>query len=282
MPDLALKRLAFALAVALAALSTQTVASAAPIWIERLAIPKADLLDEKFAASAPRSTVVPDHSSWSAILGRRIAPGPDGVARFDYAGVSPDERSAISAYIRDLSAFDPATLSRDDQLALWINLYNAATVALILDNPPLKSIRDLDDPWGRPVATAAGRMLTLSDIEHRIIRAVFDDPRIHYALNCASIGCPDLATRAYVGAELDAMLDGAARAYVNHPRGARFAGDKLVVSKIYGWYRDDFGGGEDSILAHLRIYAEGDLARRLASAKSISGYAYDWSLNAPE
>src|SRR5690606_30576317 len=130
-----------------------------------------------------------------------------------------------------------------------------------------------------------GRELSLDDIEHGILRPQFGDPRVHYAVNCASIGCPDLAAEAYRGDNLDAMLDEAARAYVNSARGARVEGGELTASSIFKWYRKDFGGTEAGVLAELRKYATPGLLEKLENIVSVASYDYDWSLNdtaAPE
>ena len=123
------------------------------------------------------------------------------------------------------------------------------------------------------------RPCRLNDIEHRILRPIWRDPRIHYAVNCASVGCPNLMTEAFAGDRLDAQLDGAARAYVNTPRGARIEDGKLVVSSIYIWFGEDFGGNDAGVIAHLKRYAEPQLGNRLKSLKAISDHRYDWSLN---
>jgi len=222
-----------------------------------------------------------DHAPWQGFLDRYLVELSDGSTRVRYDDVTAADRKALDGYLATLSGLDPRRLSRDAQLAYWINLYNAATVDLILDHYPIDSIRDVDDPWGRPVATVMGRALTLGDIEHGIVRAVFGDPRIHYALNCASIGCPNLAGAPYAAETLEVMLDAAARAYVNHPRGVQVTDGEVVVSKIYGWYREDFGAGEADVLDHIRAYADPPLLEALDGRDDIDSYAYDWSLNAP-
>ena len=126
----------------------------------------------------------------------------------------------------------------------------------------------------------AGRKLSLNDIEHGIIRPLWHDPRIHYALNCAALGCPDLRKSAYSGADIEAALEEAARDYVNDPRGMRFDDrGRLTASKIYLWYEEDFGGSVEGVLAHLGRYADPGLGARLHSRERVDDYAYDWSLN---
>jgi hypothetical protein len=255
-------------------------ALAAPMWIERQAAPKAKLLDPALAQEDASSAVAIDHSAWSRFLESYVVAGSDGINRVRYQSVSAGDRAALLNYISALEAVDVARLARREQIAFWINLYNAATVRLILDNEGVASIRKIARPWDSPVVSVAGRQLTLNEIEHGVLRPIAQDPRIHYAVNCASIGCPNLTPAAFTGAELEAELDAAARAYVNHPRGVSVEGGKLIVSKIYGWYADDFGGTDAAVIAHARRFAGPALDEKLATIRAISGYRYDWSLNA--
>jgi hypothetical protein len=166
-------------------------------------------------------------------------------------------------------------------------MYNALTVSVVLDFYPVKSIQDIDlgpglftiGPWDKKPIKVDDEAVSLNDIEHRILRPIWKDPRIHYAVNCASVGCPNLQRAAYTAARMDTMLERAASTFVNNPRGARFSDGKLVVSKIYAWFLDDFGGSKDAVLNHLRKYANKDLANKLGQATGISGYEYDWNLN---
>ena len=229
-----------------------------------------------------------DHAPWQRLLDQYLdADHPSGVNRFDYAGVSPDDKSALDAYIEALQSIDPRQFRRAEQQAYWINLYNAATVALIIDNYPVKSIRKIYGglfglgPWNEKLLDIAGESLSLNDIEHRILRPIWDDPRVHYAVNCASIGCPNLAARAYTADNTDSLLDAGARAYVNHPRGASFDRERLRVSSIYDWYQVDFGDSEAGVIEHLMRYAAPELAGRLGSYRGKLRYGYDWDLNQP-
>ncbi|MFY2824440.1 DUF547 domain-containing protein [Ruegeria sp. MALMAid1280] len=133
--------------------------------------------------------------------------------------------------------------------------YNAMTVDVILENYPVASIRDIKDGpisiglWSRPLVQVSGQMLTLNDIELRIIRPTFNEPRIHYALNCAAVRCPNLMNRAWQVKTLERDFAAAERAYVNDPRGVRFdARGRLILSKIYTWFREDFGANEQAVL----------------------------------
>lgn len=232
----------------------------------------------------------PDHAPWGRLLAAYLTEGAAGAPNLvDYASLKANEKDhvALKTYISSLEAIDPQTLPGNERFAFWVNLYNALTVDVVTDHYPVASIRDISispglfskGPWGRKLVTVAGRELSLDDIEHRILRPAFGDPRIHYAVNCASWSCPNLAARPYSGAELDAMLDEAARAYINSPRGARVTDGKLEVSSIFRWYMEDFGGTEAGVIAELRKYAAPGLRENLENIAAVASYDYDWSLN---
>ncbi len=254
---------------------------AAPIWVERNFVAPNKLVNEVFTRSDEQSTIVIDHSEWSHFLSKYASARDDGLNVVDYRGVSSEDAMALDAYIEMLSAIDATTLNKDEQLAFWINMYNAVTVQLIIKSEPVDSIRDLNKPWDRPRVTVNGVFLTLNQIESGIIRPVYDDPRIHYAVNCASIGCPNLALMAYSGSTLNDMLDAGARNYINHPRGVTVKGRRVTASKIFGWYREDFGADIQAVLDHIRKYADDDLKAALEGRTKISKYKYDWNLNEP-
>lgn len=255
--------------------------------IERRFIPDADLEFPAFAASDNQSTLRIDNTNWNAFLGRYVVTNPDGVNRVRYGDVTADDRRLLDDYIVLLESTDPTALASDEQLSYWINLYNAVTIAVVLDHFPLDSIRkiksgpfDFDGPWDDKRVTLAGEALSLNDIEHGIIRAVFAEPRIHYAVNCASIGCPNLRLEAFDGLSLDDALSAQARAYINHPRGVSVdEKGRVTASKIYAWFSEDFGDNEAAILDHIRRFAGPELADRLDGASDIRRYKYDWALN---
>ncbi|MEL7028882.1 MAG: DUF547 domain-containing protein, partial [Pseudomonadota bacterium] len=168
-------------------------------------------------AVAEQGTPMPeiDNSDWAAFLTSYRREGSDGVARVAYAEVSDTDHAALKAYIDQLEQIDPGALGEDEAFAYWVNLYNAVTIDVVLDNYPVRSIRNINSgirpgPWRRKLATVKGEDLSLDDIEHEILRKEWSDNRVHYAVNCASIGCPDLAAEPFTGARLDEMLDAAA------------------------------------------------------------------------
>lgn len=247
---------------------------------------QAAALHEIFNAHHKHGTKSVDHSAWGALLEKYLSTDKDGLNRFDYAGMKASGADALGRYVRKLEKTDPATLTPSEQFAFWTNLYNAKTVEIVTTHYPVSSIRDIRlslnpfaGPWQAKVVRVAGQELSLDDIEHKILRPVWKDPRIHYAVNCASVGCPNLLKQPFTGKKLEPMLEQAARAYVNSTRGARIQDSKLVVSSLYDWYADDFGRNTTEIIAHIKRYADGKLAGRLENISEIDDYAYDWMLN---
>lgn len=234
-----------------------------------------------------RSVEVIDHHIWGAILKTYLVTGhPSGVNRFKYADVSADDRKLLDDYLDYLQSIRISTYNRKEQKAYWINLYNALTVRIILDNYPVGSIREIgllgSGPWDDKEATVEKTRLTLNDIEHRILRPVWKDNRIHYAVNCASIGCPNLLPEVFTASNTDALLDRAARMYINHPRGVSFINKERVrVSSLYSWYSEDFGNSREGLLKHLITYAGEELRKRLEGFEGDIRYYYDWTLNEP-
>ncbi|MEM7506455.1 MAG: DUF547 domain-containing protein [Pseudomonadota bacterium] len=269
----------------ISALMFVIAASPAAASLERLFAPDSELEHQIWTEHSAGSTQTVDHSAWDSFLAQYLSEGADGINRVAYGKVTAADVAAVDAYIATLQAVDPVALNRAEQLAYWINLYNAQTVALILANRPVESIRDLGEglfavgPWDKKLVTVKGRELSLNDIEHGIVRPVFNEPRIHYALNCAALSCPDLGKKAYRGATLDKTLAEAERSYVNDPRGVRLVNGQLVLSSIYNWFREDFGANEAAVIQRLSKYATGDAKAALDGRSKVDDYAYDWSLN---
>ena len=259
---------------------------AAAAALPAAAAPDAELWP-RWQAHDANATAAIDHGTWAAFLERYLVVRPDGANLVRYAAVSQADRRKLDGYIDRLAGLRISQYSRSVQFAYWVNLYNALTVDVVLDHYPVDSIREIDispgwfsdGPWGAELVTVEGTALSLNDIEHRILRPIWQDPRIHYAVNCASIGCPDLRAEPYKAERLDAQLDAAARAYVNDPRGAAVSDGSLTVSKIYTWYQEDFGASDAGVIRHLRQYADPQLKAQLETVSKIADSRYDWSLN---
>ena len=241
-----------------------------------------------WAANDPSSQVRVDHGPWDRFLRKYVvANHPSGINRVRYASVMPEDRRSLDAYVQQLQQEKVPRLNRSEQEAYWINLYNALTVKVILDHYPVKSIRDINispglfssGPWGAKLLSIQGQKLSLNDIEHRILRPLWKDNRVHYAVNCASLGCPNLQPEAYTAENLEALLEKEGREYVNHPRSVRLEGDRLKLSSIYDWFQADFGGSEESVVRHLKTYADPGLAGKLTGFQGKISYAYDWRIN---
>ncbi len=251
--------------------------------IERLFAPSKDLWP-RWTANVPASPAKIDHSPWSAFLESHLVPG--AVNRIRYAAVTPADRHALDAYIAGLAALPISKFSRSEQLPYWINMYNALTAQLVLAHYPVESIRDIDispglfavGPWDKQLITVEGERLTLNDIEHRILRPIWNDPRLHYALNCAAVGCPNLQPTAFTAENADMLMEQGARAFING-HGVQLTRGRLIVSSIYAWFTEDFGGSEAGVLDHLRRYATPPLAAKLSDFRRIGADAYDWRLN---
>lgn len=243
-------------------------------------------LRDQFSQSNASSSLQIDHSAWEKLLQAYVVPGDDGLNRVNYAAFKRSGANKLKRYLFALQKINPATLNKSEQFAYWANFYNAITIDIILDHYPVKSIRDIrltsflvPGPWDKKVVRVGGADLSLNDIEHEIMRGIWRDPRVHYAVNCASVGCPNLPRLAFTGPRLEDMLDKGARDYINSARGARVIGVSLIGSKLYSWFAEDFGGSMQSLLTHLGRYATPELAAKLKQVTRISRYEYDWSLN---
>ena len=243
-----------------------------------------------WAANDPASTVRIDHGQWDRFLKKYVvASDPSGINRVRYSAVTPEDRQKLEEYLGRLQRVQVTRLSRGEQKAYWIDLYNALTVKVVLDHYPIESIRDINispgffsvGPWGAKALSIQGQKVSLNDIEHRILRPLWRDERVHYAVNCASLGCPNLRPEAFTAKNSDALLEKGAPEYVNHPRGAQTSEGRLFLSGIYDWFREDFGGTGESVLRHLRTYAAPALAERLKDFQGRISCRYDWRLNAP-
>ncbi len=229
-----------------------------------------------------------DDGPYAAFLDRYVREG-EGIHWVDYGGVSAADRAALRGYIDTLTQMDPSpeNLTRAQQVAYWINLYNAVTLDVVLDFYPVETIRDIrlggflsPGPWGRELVTVSGLDLSLDDIEHTILRGIFGEIRVHYAVNCASYSCPNLLERPWRAETLEEDLEAAARYYVNSPQGVWFDEEgKPQVSSIYHWYSEDFGETKAEVLDHIRLFASPELRKKLEPYSTYDDHDYDWSLN---
>jgi len=243
------------------------------------------------AALAPALVATPaagEGDAYARLLATHIRPGVISGIRLhavDYRAVKadPDYAGALA----DLAAARPDARPEPDQFAFWVNAYNLLAIKAVLDQYPVSSIRDggslFQSIWKKPVGTVDGREYSLDDIEHGILRKRFREPRVHFAIVCASLSCPDLRREPYRGATLGAQLDAAARGFLENPTKGLVPGTdgrSARVSSIFKWFRDDFGGA-GGVAAFIKARAGPAVAARLTGLTDagLTYLDYDWSLN---
>ncbi|AFL84617.1 Protein of unknown function, DUF547 [Belliella baltica DSM 15883] len=222
----------------------------------------------------------PSHEDFDALLKKYVS--ATGVV--NYKGLMND-KAKLNQYCELLSnnAPDRNTWSKNEQLAYWINAYNAFTLKLIVDNYPVKSIQDLhpkvkipliNTVWHIKFFKIGGQDANLDEIEHKILRKEFEEPRIHFAINCASISCPPLLNEAFVSTKIDSQLDRVAKSFINDTRRNKISSNQIEISKIFSWFKGDFTKN-GNIIDYLNKYSKVKI-----NPKAKDSYLdYDWSLN---
>jgi len=221
------------------------------------------------------------HEPFSALLQAHVHNG-----KVDYSGFAAD-KERLRAYLETLATVTPEELSRDGQLAYWINAYNAWTIQLILTKwPDISSIKELgslfSSPWKKKFVQVKQGVITLDTIEHDIIRPKFKDARIHFAVNCSAKSCPPLLSEAYTEQHVQKQLQLATERFLNNPQNYYFKNNTLYVTKIMDWFEEDFVPGKKEFLLQ---FAQGELRREILArgdALRIKHLKYDWSLNVLE
>lgn len=238
------------------------------------------ILSCKNSSIGMAGTTPPSHELWDQLLKKHVK--PNGLV--DYKGFIKD-KPQLEKYLNSLSnnAPDRKTWSKNEQLAYWINAYNAFTVKLIVDNYPVESIRDLGpklkiplikDVWHYKFFSIGGQESSLDEIEHGILRKEFNEPRIHFAINCASISCPPLKNEAYVASKIDQQLDQSAREFINNPKYNKISKDEVQISSIFSWFKGDFTK-KGSLIDYLNKYSK----VKISSNAKVNHLDYNWSLN---
>ena len=218
------------------------------------------------------------HATFDGLVKAHVKP----TGRVDYAALKGDH-DTLKKYLKELAAAKVESLSRNELLAFLINAYNAYTLDLIVRHYPVASIQKTKDPWDTPFCKLGGEKITLNDIEHKYLRPkeLFNDPRMHFAINCASIGCPLLLAEAYVGDRIDAQLDSSVRRCLENPSYLVAEGDGVKTSEILKWFNGDFTEKYGTLSKFLIPYAKDDVKKILESRgdAAISYLYYDWDLN---
>ncbi|NQY06006.1 MAG: DUF547 domain-containing protein [Flavobacteriaceae bacterium] len=210
-----------------------------------------------------------DHSLWNELLQKHVS--EDG--KVNYKSFKSDA-SRLKQYLDSLSKIGPSPdWTREDQLAFWMNTYNAFTVILILDNYPVKSIKDIKDPWDIRFFKIGPKWRNLNEIEHKILRPM-GDPRIHFGINCASFSCPRLSNKAFTSNNVNEQLDILAKAYINNQTHNNITANKIQLSKIFQWFAKDFKK-YGALIDFLNKYSDIEIKKN--AKKTFK--KYNWSLN---
>ncbi|TGE25243.1 DUF547 domain-containing protein [Hymenobacter aquaticus] len=221
-----------------------------------------------------------DHSAFDKLLKKHV----NAKGLVDYKGFKADQ-AAFNQYLAQLSKNKPAdSAPKAEQMAFWINAYNAYTIRLILDHYPLQSIKDIGTkiqipfvttPWASKFFSIGGEKMSLDNIEHGILRKRYDDPRIHFALVCASISCPKLRNEAYTAAKLDSQLDDQGRDFLNNSAKNKVGKASAQLSKYFDWYKGDWEENGQSVASWVNRYA----ATKMDPAAKVTYLDYNWRLN---
>ncbi|WP_299338787.1 DUF547 domain-containing protein [uncultured Psychroserpens sp.] len=239
--------------------------------INKANIPNEDLNTETDSlVSTATGRFIISHDTWNTLLQKNVS----DQGNVNYKGFKTDI-SAFNSYLTLLSENPPETSwTKDETLAYWINVYNAFTVKLILDNYPVKSIKDINGPWNHRFINIGEKWFTLNDVEHRIIRKM-DEPRIHFTLVCAAVSCPKLYNKAFTAKTLEADLDKLTRAFLSDPSKNELSENSIKLSRIFKWYGGDFKTNGNSLIDFLNQYSEVTISSR--AKKSYKDY--NWDLN---
>lgn len=237
--------------------------------------------------NAPISDKQINHRLWQKFISKYVSKPVDGLSLVEYARVTSQDHTKLKHYIDNMRHIKIGMYQRKEQLAYWLNLYNALIVNLILENYPVKSIQDINispglfssGPWDADLIKIGKFNLSLNDIQNRIIRPIWNDPRTLYALCNSAIGGPNIYPQAFQGHLITEQLNRAAQNYINSPRGVQIIQRKLIVSQLYDWYEEDFGGSKQAVLNHIKLYAHPKLKKKLATFSTINNYIYNWHLN---
>ena len=204
-----------------------------------------------------------------------------------YANITAIDKQKLNSMIKSYSKLNILNYNKNQQLAYWIDMYNMLTIQVILEHYPVKSITGIDKNWlgyskvwDQKVITIMGKSLTLNDMEHRIIRPIWKDPRIHSAVNCASFSCPNISVEAYNGNVIDKQLNTSFSAWVNSHKGVVLTNSKIYLSQIFNWYGSDFGN-ETQMRDFISNYVNDKNTKGalLDNDNKIFYKKYNWNLN---
>lgn len=231
-------------------------------------------------SAAAASPAAVDHGSYDKLLKKYVS----AKGLVNYKGLKADQKE-LNSYLDLLSKNAPAaSWTKAEQMAFWINAYNAYTIRLILDHYPVASIKDIGSkikipfvttPWAIKFFTIGGNKMSLDNIEHGTLRKNYNDPRIHFALVCASMSCPRLRNEAYTAARLDSQLDDQGRDFLNNPAKNKISPASAQLSKYFDWYKGDWEKNGQSVDKWVNKYS----STKMDAKAKVSYLDYNWSLN---
>jgi hypothetical protein len=234
-------------------------------------LPKKQVIerDEPKKDTNTKKTAAPSHAAFNGLLSKYV----NSNGAVNYSGFKSNE-SQLADYLKTLGD-NPVegSWSRDEKLAYWINLYNAATVKLILENYPVNSIQDINGgkPWDKRWIKSGDKMYTLNEIENSVIRPQFNEPLIHFAVNCAAKSCPRLMNKAFTEANVNSLMQENAKWFINNSTYNNISSSKAEISKIFDWYAKDFG--------NVTAYINKKSNTKIGSGVNVTFMDYDWDLN---
>ncbi len=230
---------------------------------------KIDKISQQIEQTPKKKLTTVNHQPWDNLLAQYVS--KEGTVNYKSL---KQNRSALKSYLKILSENTPAeTWSKNDKLAYWMNVYNAFTIKLIIDNYPVKSIKDIKNPWDLRFFKLGEKWYTLNDVEHRILRKM-NDPRIHFGINCASFSCPPLLNKAFTAQNVNLELEKLAVNFINDPKRNTITPDKVQLSKLFLWFAKDFKI-KGTLIEFLNKYAKISINNN--PKKSFK--TYDWNLN---
>jgi hypothetical protein len=210
-----------------------------------------------------------DYKNYNSFLQKYVS--EKGNVSYDKIKSNKAELDAVIAQFEKTQPTDKWIKS--EKMAYYINVYNAYTIKVVVDNYPTKSIKDINGAWDKKIVTSGKTLISLSDVENKILRKM-DDPRIHFAINCASFSCPNLINDAFVPATLDKQLETTAKSFINDKSKNTITASEIKISEIFNWYSGDFKNG-GSVIDFLNKYSNVKIDKKAKSSFAT----YNWSLN---
>ena len=245
-----------------------------------LAVPRVAIAVSTGPVAGPAAPMAVDHSGYDRLLKKYVTAS----GRVNYKGLKADQQP-LNDYLALLSKTPPAaSWSRPEQMAYWINAYNAYTIRLVLDHYPVTSIKDIGSkikipfvttPWAIKFFSIGKEKMSLDNIEHGILRKKYNDPRIHFALVCASVSCPSLRNEAYMPAQLDRQLEDQGRDFLNNPAKNKVGKSSAQLSRYFDWYKGDWSNNGQSVTQWVNKYS----TTKMDDNAKVTYLDYNWNLN---